>query len=61
MRNMIRFLSVLFFCLLTGVASTAQNAKVLSFALDAADLAAQQRNVKDLNGDTVCLGKSSNC
>ena len=52
MRNMIRFLSVLFFCLLTGVASTAQNAKVLSFALDAADLAAQQRNVKDLNGDT---------
>ena len=55
MRNMIRFLSVLFFCLLTGVASTAQNAKVLSFALDAADLAAQQRNVKDLNGDMCAL------
>ncbi len=45
MKNMIRFLSVLFFCLLSGVASTAQNAKVLSFALDAADLTAQQAYV----------------
>ena len=46
MRNMIRFLSVLFFCLLTGVASTAQNAKVLSFALDAADRQVLNRSAK---------------
>lgn len=53
--GMKRILYILFFCLYCWTSGNAQNAKVISFTQDVADLAAQQRNVKDLNGDMCAL------
>lgn len=50
-----RILSVLFAVLSCWCSGQAQNAKIISFGLDAADLTAQQRNVRDLNGDMCAL------
>ena len=50
-----RILFVLYVVLYCWCSGHAQNAKVISFGLDASDLTAQQRNVRDLNGDMCAL------
>lgn len=50
-----RVLFILYAVLSCWCSGQAQSAKVMSFSLDASDLTAQQRNVRDLNGDMCAL------
>ena len=50
-----RVLLILYAVLSYWCSGQAQSAKVMSFSLDASDLTAQQRNVRDLNGDMCAL------
>lgn len=50
-----RILLFLIFVVLNSQLILAQTSKIVSFGLDAADLTAQQRNVRDLNGEICAL------